>query len=149
MRQQLRIEGLAAAVRDVEEVGERAMRPAPVLRSEAVRRDLQASAERRFRSGLLRRGSADWIRRKRREGLDQRTMRATNRLYRALTQRTGIRQRVVSDRLEWGIRPSHPTHRYAKIQADRGREVVVIDRPATERVAGRVERFLATGFTDR
>jgi len=147
MRQTLQIEGLREARRRIDDVGDRAQRPEPALRSDDVLRALQESERRKFTTGRFKRDTAAWVARKRREGLSPRTMEATRRLRSVLENATQpVRRTVFNSSLTWGMRGSSDVARYAAIQAQRGRRAVVIDRPARKAIADRVEDFLANGF---
>lgn len=150
MRTSLRVEGLREARHRVDEVGTRALRPEPALRSPATRLDLQMSERRRFTRYRWKRASQAWVARKRREGLDPRTMHASNRLSSALENAEGgtIRLTIFNGTLTWGLRAGRVAT-YAEIQAQRGRRAVVIDRDARRRISERVEAFIATGFIER
>lgn len=150
MRSTLAIEGLREARKRVDDVGDRANRPEPALRSAGTRLDLQMSERRRFSAYRFKRATEAWVKRKRAEGLDPRTMHASNRLSSALENAEGgtIRLTVFNGTLTWGLRQGGPGSPgfYARVQAGRGRRAVVIDRPARARISQRVETFLATGF---
>jgi len=147
MRATLKIEGIREARHRVDEVGDRARRPEPALRSPEVLRALQMSERRKFTTGRFKRDTAAWVARKRREGLSQRTMEATGRLRSALENATApVRRTVFNSQLTWGIRGGRSDLYYAVVQAGRGRRAVVIDRPARAEIAERVETFLAHGF---
>lgn len=147
MRATLRIEGLREARKRIDDVGARAQRPEPALRSDDVLRALQMSERRKFTTGRFRRDTKAWVDRKRREGLSPRTMEATRRLRSALENATEpVRRTVFNSQLTWGMRGGSEVARYAAIQAGRGRRAVVIDRPARVRISERVEEFLARGF---
>lgn len=147
MRARIAIEGLKEARRRVDEMGERARRPEPFLRSPAVLRALQRSERRKFATGRFKRISPEWIARKRREGLETRTMVATGRLRAALEgARTPVRRTVYNSQLTWGIPGGRTSLYYAAIQAHRGRRAVVIDKIARDEIADRGAHFLATGF---
>jgi hypothetical protein len=147
VRMRLTVEGLAAARDRVDDVGDRARRPEPALRSAGALRDLQESERRRFSQARgWRRITPEWAARKRQMGLDPRVMRATGRLQSALVNATdGVRATVFNGQLSWGIRTA-PLVRYASAQARQGRRTVVIDRPATTSIAERTQRFIADGF---
>jgi hypothetical protein len=148
MRSSLEITGLREAVHRVDSVGERARRPEPALRSAETRRDLQESARRRFTVYRFKRDSPAWVRRKRREGLDTRTMHASNRLSSALenAEMGAVRLTVFNSTLTWGLRQGATATYYAQIQARRGRRSVTIDRFARREIADRVQNFIANGF---
>jgi hypothetical protein len=148
MRSSLRITGLREARDRVDDVGDRARRPEPVLRSSQVRLTLQESARRRFTRYRFKPASPEWVARKRREGLDPRTMRATNRLSSALINAESgtVRLTVFNGVLTWGLRTGATPTYYAVVQAKRGRRAVVIDRPARKEITERVEGFVAYGF---
>lgn len=147
MRALLKVDGLRESRDRIDEVGERARRPEPALRSPAVLRALQESERRKFTTGRFRRDTADWVARKRREGLSTRTMEASGRLRSALENATApVRRTVFSANLTWGIPGGRSDLYYAAIQAQRGRKSVVIDKIAREQIATRVQTFLAYGF---
>jgi hypothetical protein len=147
MRSGLRREGLREARERLDDVGARAQRPEPALRAARTRLDLQESERRRFTRYRFKRVSSAWVARKRREGLDPRTMHASNRLSSALENAEGgaIRFTVFNATLTWGLRAGDLAT-YAEIQAQRGRRTVVIDREARASITGRVQEFLAYGF---
>ena len=86
--------------------------------------------------------------RKRREGLNPRTMRASDRLSSALinAEMGTVRMHVFNGNLTWGLRSGTEVMRYAQVQAARGRRAVTIDRAARKNIAQRIETFLANGF---
>ncbi len=149
MRTTLRIEGLREARDRIDDVGERARRPEPALKATGTKLDLQQSERRRFTMYRFPPASPEWVARKRREGLNPRTMRATDALSSALmnAEMGVVRMHVFNGNLTWGLRSGTEVMRYAMVQATRGRRAVVIDRRARREIAGRVERFLAYGFT--
>jgi hypothetical protein len=105
MRSRLRVDGLQEAVHRIDDVGDRARRPEPALRSHQTLLDLQQSERRKFARGGWRRDSPAWIKEKRRRGLDTRTLRATGRLESALANATdGVKATVYNGALTWGIR---------------------------------------------
>jgi hypothetical protein len=143
----LRIEGLREARERIDDVGDRANRPEPALRSDRVLMALQMSERRKFSTGRFKRDTDDWVARKRREGLSPRTMVATGRLKSSLENATPpVRRTVFNSTLTWGIRGGRTDLYYARVQAERGRRSVVIDKPARAEIAQRVEDFLANGF---
>lgn len=147
MRQGLAIEGLKAATRRIDEVGERARRPEPVLRSPGVLLALQDSERRKFSTGRFRPDTKEWVARKRREGLSPRTMQATGALRAALENAVlPVRRTVFNATLTWGIPGGRTDLYYATVQAHRGRRAVVIDKIARVAIAHRVQTFLAEGF---
>lgn len=147
MRQSLRIEGLREARKRVDDVGARANAPEPALRSDAVLLALQMSERRKFATGRFKRDTKDWVDRKRREGLSPRTMQATGKLKSSLENATApVRRTVFNSSLTWGIAGGRTDLYYARVQAQRGRRAVVIDKVARVEIAERVERFLAHGF---
>lgn len=152
MRSRLQIEGLREARHRVDAVGERARRPEPALRAPGTKFDLQMSERRRFSIYRFKPATKVWVARKRAEGLDTRTMHASNRLASALENAEGgsIRLNVFNATLTWGLRQGRPGDPgfYAKVQAGRGRRAVVIDRTARRNITERVEAFLATGFIE-
>lgn len=150
MRSSLRITGLKEATLRLDEVGVRARRPEPALRHPETRMDLQMSERRRFSGYRFRPASKEWVERKRREGLDPRTMHAHNRLSAALENAEGgaVRMTVFNSTLTWGLRQGRTETYYAQIQAHRGRRAVVIDRVARASIALRVQTFLAHGIPE-
>ena len=149
MREGLVIEGREAAARRVQAVGTRAERQQirKAIYNKQTRDDLKESAKRQFERGNLKPASPEWVREKRMEGLDTRTMRASNRLYNLITRRTTgkVRVSVAGGELTWGLR-SGDEARYGAIQAEQGRRVVVIDYKAGVNIVQRVQQFLAYGF---
>lgn len=148
MRASLRIDGLPAARKRIDSMGDRARAPEPVLRSAGTKMDLQMSERRRFYSYRFKPASKEWVARKRREGLSPRTMIASGRLSSALinAESGSVRFTVFNSTLTWGLRQGRSQTYYAQVQAHRGRKAVVIDRPARASIANRVESFLAHGF---
>lgn len=156
IRARLTVDGLKDALDRVDDVGDRARRPEPALRDDATLMDLQMSERRKFARGGWRRITPEWAAQKRRAGLDPRPMRATGRLESALTNAThGVRATVFNATLTWGIRAGNSDLYYAQALAKgvgdppRKRRAVVIDKTARENIAGRVQRFIAHGFTAR
>lgn len=151
MRARLRVDGIKASVERVDDVGERARRPEPALRAPGTLHDLQLSQRRKFARGGWRRDTPEWIKEKRRRGLDPRTLRATGRLESALVNAThGVKATVFNGGLTWGIRAGRSDIYYAQSLAKgtRGsapRRMVVIDKTAKEHIATRVERYVADG----
>jgi hypothetical protein len=148
MRSTLHITGLKEARLRVDEVGMRARRPEPALRSPGTRLDLQESERRRFTGYRFKPATKEWVARKRREGLDTRTMHASNKLSSALenAESGSVRFTVFNATLTWGLRQGRSDTYYAQVQALRGRRAVVIDRIARARIALRTQEFLAHGF---
>jgi hypothetical protein len=148
MRSTLHITGLKEARLRVDEVGMRARRPEPALRSPGTRLDLQESERRRFTGYRFKPATKEWVARKRREGLDTRTMHASNKLSSALenAESGSVRFTVFNATLTWGLRQGRSDTYYAQVQALRGRRVVAIDRLARASIALRVQEFLAYGF---
>ncbi|HEY3021808.1 MAG TPA: hypothetical protein VGJ32_16535 [Solirubrobacteraceae bacterium] len=151
MRARLRVDGLEEAAARLDDVGDRARRPEPALRAPGTLEDLQRSERRKFARGGWRKASPEWVDRKRRAGLDTRTLRATGRLESALTNAThGVRATVFNAELKWGIRAGRSEIYYAQPLAAGAsgmppRRMVVIDKIARGNVAERVERFIADG----
>lgn len=149
MRQNLTVTGLREAVKRVDDVGERAARPEPALRSPAVLLALQMGERRKFLTGRFKPASPEWVARKRREGLSPRSMQASGRLRAALENATPpVRRTVFNSQLTWGIPGGRGDLYYAVVQANRGRKAVVLDKPTRVVINDRVEHFLATGFTE-
>jgi hypothetical protein len=151
MRSRLRVDGLQEAVRRVDVVGDRGRRPEPALRAHQTLQDLTASERRRFDSQRgWKRLTPDWVREKRRRGLDPRILRATGRLERSLTSGAGITFKAFNGTLSWGIPRGRSDLYYAQALAKGtsstpARRMVVIDRTAKDRIAIRVERYVAYG----
>lgn len=146
-RQMLRIDGLPEARKRIDDVGERARRPEPFLRSDKVLLALQMSERRKFTTGRFKRDTKAWVERKRREGLSTRTMQATGRLRAALENATPpVRRTVFNSQLTWGIRGGRTDLYYARVQAQRGRRAVVIDKIARAEITDRGQDFIAHGF---
>lgn len=143
----LQVTGLREAIHRVDEVGERARRPEPALRSPEVLFELQEAERRKFATGRFKPDTKAWIDRKRREGLSTRTMVASGRAKAALENAMPpVRRTVFNSMITWGIPPGRSDLYYLSVQAHRGRRAVVIDRPAREGVANRVQNFIAYGF---
>lgn len=142
----LQVFGLKEAIARVDEVGERARRPEPALRSPRVLFALQESERRKFATGRFRRDSKAWVDRKRKLGLSTRTMVASGRLKAALENATPpVRRTVFNSMMTWGIPNGRSDLYYASIQAHQGRRAVVVDPIARESIAGTVQEFLAYG----
>lgn len=156
IRGSLRVEGIRDAVIRVDDVGDRARRPERALRHANTLQDLKESERRRFarRQGWKKLTPA-WVAEKRRRGLSTRILVATGKLESSLTQaRNGVRMTVFNGELRWGITRGRSTLYYAQALA-RGRpsmparRMVVIDKPAREAIANRLEEFIAYGFIRR
>lgn len=148
MRARLQVDGLKAAQKRIDETGARAKRPEPALRARDSLEDLTASEERRFQSTRgWRRLTPGWVAEKRRRGLDPRILRATAKLYRALTSGRGLTFRAFAGTLYWGIPAGRSDLFYAQVQAKK-RRMVVIDKTARDRIAVRVERYIADGVVE-
>lgn len=148
MRSTLRVTGLREAQHRIDGVGLRARRPEPALRAPGTLLDLQTSEHRRFTKYRFRPATKEWVARKRKEGMDTRTMHASNRLSSALenAEAGSVRFSVFNRTLTWGLRAGRSDTYYAQVQAARGRRAVFIDAIARHRIAQRVESFLAHGF---
>ncbi len=153
IRAQLAVDGLKESIRRVDEVGDRARRPEPALRAPGTLLDLQLGERRKFAKGGWRKITPRWAQQKRRAGLDPRTMRATGQLESALTNAThGVRRTVFNATLTWGITLGRSDLYYAQALAKgvgsppKKRRAVVIDKPARESIADRVQQFIAHGF---
>jgi hypothetical protein len=150
----LTVTGLKEATSRLDDVGLRARRPEPALRSDATLHALQDSERRKFNRGGWRRDTPKWIGQKRRRGLDARTLRATGRLEAALTSgkgRAGITFTAYNATLKWGIRPGRGDLYYAQSLAKGSghakvkRRMVVIDKPARGEINAIVGNYIATG----
>lgn len=141
----VRVEGLRDARRLVDEVGERARALQPVLASPGVLREIHAAEQRRF-AKRFKPASRRWVARKRREGLDTRTMHATGELRKTLTtgEPPAVVFRPTAAGLRWGLTWRSPVW-YAAAQAARGRQSVVIDKAAKDAIADRVLVYVETG----
>lgn len=147
----LRVEGLKAAIDRIDLVGQRARAPEPALRARQTLHDLTASEQRKFARGGWRRDTPGWIAEKRRRGLDTRTLRMTGRLERALESGAGLTFSAYNSTLTWGIPRGRSDLYYAQALAKGtsthpARRMVVIDRIARDRIAVRVERYIADGL---
>lgn len=143
----IQVIGLKEAMARVDEVGERARRPEPALRSPRVLFSLQESERRKFSTGRFRPDTRGWVERKRRMGLSTKTMVATGRLRDALVNATlPVRRTVFNQSMTWGIPGGRTDLYYAAVQRRKGRDAVVIDKLAREQIAGTVQEFLAYGF---
>jgi hypothetical protein len=118
----------------------------PYLRSMEVQHQLEASANRRMESYPFRPVTLRWRARKREEGLDPRTMHASNRLAQAL-ERTTSDVRIDAQRttLTWGIRKNSDLWVRTHVQAKRGRRAVVIDATAEQNIALGIVKYIAYG----
>jgi hypothetical protein len=152
VRARLQVEGMREAVSRIDHVGDRARRAEPALGARQTLRDLQASEERRFATGRgWKRLTPRWAAEKRRRGLDPRILRATGRLYGALTHGgAGVTFHAYRNELRWGITPGRGDLHYAQPLAKGAgrlpkRRMVVIDREARDRISVRVERYIAYG----
>jgi hypothetical protein len=149
-RSGLRVQGMREARKRLDDMGDRARRPEPALRARETLLDLQMGERKRFSSSAGLRGiSGEWRQRKRELGLDPRVMHASNRLEAALENANdGVRLTVFNAELRWGFRGTNDVARYASVQANLGRKVVVIDRDRRRAIAERVERFIALGVIE-
>lgn len=152
MRSRLEVTGLRENVDRLDDIGDRARRPEPALRSPQTLERLNASERRKFARGGWQRDTSAWIARKRREGLSARTLVAHGELERALTRGAGpgIVFSAYNAELKFGIRAgrSHIYYAQALAKGVRGRRksrMVVIDRQAKVEIATSVERFVVTG----
>lgn len=149
IRSSLRVENLRAAHQRLDTMGDRARRPEPALRSRETLRDLTGSEKRRFATNRgWRRLSPAWVEEKRRAGLDTRILRATGKLEQALTSGTGLTFRAYNGSLFWGIPRGRSDLYYAQVLAKGtssmpARRMVLIDKKARQRIAIRVERYVA------
>jgi hypothetical protein len=157
MRARLHVEGLEAAIARLDEIGDRARAPQPVLRSPGVKFDLQQSERRKFARGGWRVDTPTWIATKRRRGMDSRTLRATGRLESAMVNATdGVDARVTGTVLTWGLKQWRSRIYYAAPLAkgwNTGhgqvpkRRMVVVDPVAKVSIAGRIGRYITDGVT--
>jgi hypothetical protein len=155
IRSRLEIEGLPAATRRFDDIGLRARRPEPALRSKATLGALKASEQRRFARGGWPRDTPKWIREKRRRGLSDKTLVATGRLERALESGAvaeGISFSAYDSTLYWGIKGGRTNIYYAHPLA-KGvghkkvkRRMVTIDRQARVVIVTYVQNYIATGY---
>lgn len=157
IRARLKIDGLREASLRLDDIGLRARRPEPALRSPATLRELQAGERRKFAKGGWRRDTPKWIKQKRRQGLDARTLRATGRLEAALTsgaKQAGVTFTAYNSTLRWGITPGRGDLYYAQAlakgvgHAKTKRRMVVIDKGARAQIAGHVEVYISTGIVE-
>lgn len=155
IRARLSVDGLREASLRLDDVGLRARRPEPALRSAATREAVAASERRKFDRGSWKRDTAKWASYKRHHGLDARTLRATGRLEAALTNpagSAGVSFTAYNATLKFGIRPGRSDLYYAQAlakgvgHAKTKRRMVVIDKPARAEIAGIAERYIATGL---
>lgn len=155
LRARLAVEGLKEATTRLDEIGDRARHPQPALRHHNTLQDLQESERRKFSRGGWRKDTPRWIAQKRRAGLDARTLRATGKLESALVNAThGVKATVLGPDLRWGIHPGRSDIYYAQALAAGyahvpARPMVVIDKVARERIAQRVQNFIADGVYGR
>lgn len=148
MRAAVRIEGYREVRERLDDIGTRARRPEQGMRSRSVVAALRAGEARRFNRRINPAASRQWVARKRRQGLDPRTLRATGRLERALTMTGGsARVTAYNGELRWGLPGSEPSSKYAAILAAERRSwrVVVIDVPARKAVSDHILRYIITG----
>jgi hypothetical protein len=156
VRARLEIEGIREARARTDQVGLRARRPEPALRSQMTRNDLLGSQRRQWASGGRAVGTGwpkdkpSWAAEKRREGLDPRVMRARGRLERVATTGEGFVFRAYNGTLWWGI-PARSAEPYAEplargARGRRGRRSVVIDPIAVSSIADRTGAYIADGF---
>lgn len=155
MRGRLRVEGMKAAVQRVDAVGLRAQRPEPALRARPTLDDLTDSEKRRFNNTRgWKRLTPAWIAEKRRRGLNARILRASGRLFHALTTGLGITFRARDGVLYWGIPRGRSDLYYAQALAKgtsstQARPMVRIDKTARTRIALRVQNYIAGERYDR
>lgn len=152
MRARLEVSGLRASVERLDDLGDRARAPEPVLRSNETLARLNAGERRKFQRGGWQRLSPEWARRKRREGLSPRTLVATGRLERTLTQGAGPGTvfSAFNGELRWGIRAGRSDVYYAQalakgVRGRRASRMVVIDSTTKAEIAGSVERYIVDG----
>ncbi len=155
MRARLEVSGLRANVERLDDLGDRARMPEPVLRSAETERILMAGERRKFQRGGWQRDTPAWIKRKRREGLSPRTLVATGRLERALTSlgaegHNDIVHRAWNGTLIWGIRQGRSDLYYAQplakgVRGRRPSRMVVIDSTTRSEIAANVERYIVDG----
>ena len=151
----LRIEGFHTAAQRLDDVGDRARAPEPALRAPETLADLKAGQAKRFASKAgWKPISPRWAQEKRRRGLDDRVMRMTGRLERALTQTAdkaeGIVFHAYNKELRWGIKGGRTPLYYAAILARPGRnrparKVVVMRKETRIAIATRIETYVNTG----
>lgn len=147
----VKTEGLAQAVADVSDVGERA-RDLELPLNASVKH-WQESERRRFRTTRgWAKDTEKWAREKRRRGLDPRVMRATGRLESALTNATrgsGIIAKATKSTLTVGIRAGRGDIYYGAILAKKTRknprQSVTFDKKAKTATAETVMEYVATG----
>ena len=151
MRTSIRIDGQREAVTLLSDVGLRARRPEPALRSDDTLDALQAGERCRFSH---RRGwpptrntkpARAWAARKRREGLDPRLMRATGKLESILTnaQSDQIRHDAFNMELRWGLKWRSVAW-YAAVQAAKyKRRSGVVDKRANAEISRIVSDYIA------
>lgn len=153
MRARLKVDGFQAAIHRVDETGLRARRPEPALRAPETLRDLTDSEKRRFETHRgWKKLTPKWQAEKRRRGLDPRILIASNRLHLALTTgHGGITFRAYNGVLYWGIPAGRSDLYYAQALAKGAgalpkRPMVTIDKTARDRIAIRIERYVADGI---
>lgn len=150
MRVTVRIDGIEDTRRRLDDVGLRAQRPEPVLRSPRVRRELTDSERRLFASNRFSRNTARWDRAKRRRGLSPKRMQASGRLRLLLTSPisgNNVEFKAYNGTLTWGIIGGRSSIYYGAIWAKRDpkRRVVKVDMVARGNIRGHVVRYIDTG----
>lgn len=156
IRARVTVEGLKEAQLRLDDVGLRARRPEPTLRSRATERALVRSEQRAFAKGW-KRDTPKWATYKRHHRLDPRVLRATGRLEHALTRvdQAGTEFSAYNSTLRWGIKPGRSDLYYAQAlakgvgHAHTKRRMVVIDKPARAQIADIVAHYIASGETRR
>lgn len=145
MRATIRIDHLREVRGRYDAMGRRARRPEPALRAAGTLADLRASERRRFAKRISPAASRDWVREKRRRGLDPRTLRATGKLER-LIEGAGMGISAYNGELRWTAKDAYAA-RVANVHASRRRSwrVVVIDKPARQSISDRVLTYILDG----
>jgi hypothetical protein len=142
MRQGIEVQGLRQAQNRIDRVGDRAQRPLPGQVASAIRRELERSEARRFRSGAgWRRLTPRWVEYKRAHGFDARKLVMTGSLEKALTQGGGDSTFTASHMaVEFGLKATAKYKAIAKY-----RRPVMVDRSSRTEIAQIVQRYVAGG----
>lgn len=148
MRYRIDVDGIVEARKRLDGVGERARRPEPALRSDAMRRAFNANEERVFAGNRFPRNTRKWDARKRRKGLSSKRMQASGLLRRILTTaayRQSVHWHAFNGVLTAGLKDGPHVAHYASalVKRDRKRRVVKATRRFRPDAAAIVERYVA------
>jgi|SRR5262245_45205154 len=147
----IEVNGVASTQLMIDGLQKRGHNVEPILQSIQVKHYLEQSANRRMEGYPFRPVTARWRRRKAQEGLDPRTMHASNRLANALAHTTSgdVKIDASATTLTWGIQKSSDLWIRTHVQATRGRRAVVIDATAEDNIALAIGKYVAFGALRR